>query len=366
LAKNAQNSNQTSAFATKLLQWYHPENRNLPWKNTQNPYLIWLSEIILQQTRVAQGTPYYLKFEKSFPTIESLANAPIEKVLKLWEGLGYYSRARNLHAAAKYVVDELNGAFPNNYKDLLQLKGIGEYTAAAIASFAYDEPVAVVDGNVFRVLARIFGVFTPIDLPEGKKIFRTLAEKALDRNRPALYNQAIMDFGATHCLPKRPLCEICPFQIDCHAFQQQVIEQLPVKSKRLIKKSRYFNFIVLMDDSSILIEKRSKQDIWKGLFEFPMVETEHELIGLDNILDVANKLKMNFSSQIVTHIKTSPIYKQTLTHQNIQAHFAIFKLNEFPFMEFSENLTLIPKEMLKNYPFPKIINDFLNDFALTK
>ncbi len=345
MVNSEQNSTTISAFALKLLQWYHPENRNLPWKNTHNPYLICLSEIILQQTRVAQGTPYYLRFEKEFPTIETLANAPLEKVLKLWEGLGYYSRARNLHLAAQYVVQELNGVFPDNYKDLLQLKGIGEYTAAAIASFAFNEPVAVVDGNVFRVLSRVFGIYTPIDLPEGN-------------------NQAIMDFGATHCLPQKPLCDDCPFQIDCHAYQQQTISLLPVKSKRLIKKNRYFNFVVLMDADFILIEKRSKQDIWKGLYEFPLMETENELLKLDNDNKLRDFLGMDITMQTVVHSSTSPIYKQTLTHQNIQAQFAIFNLSDIQNMEFSENQTLIPKEMLKNYPFPKIINDFLNDFTI--
>jgi A/G-specific adenine glycosylase len=364
LTQIKQNQDKTSFFSLKLLQWYNPELRNLPWKETNNPYFIWLSEIILQQTRVAQGTPYYLKFVHAFPTIEMLANAPIDKVLKLWEGLGYYSRARNLHFAAQYIVNELDGNFPNQYKTLLELKGVGEYTAAAIASFAYNEPVAVVDGNVFRVLSRIFGIFTPIDSPEGKKEFRVIAEKVLDHSQPALYNQAIMDFGATHCLPKNPLCEMCPFQSDCYAFQHQVIDQLPLKSKQIQKKKRYFNYVVLMDENSILIQKRDEQDIWKGLFEFPKITSEDNLLPTSRTKHLWKEISNDFQLKLKGKSISSKIYKQTLTHQWIEAKFVIFYFFSIQNMELSETQTLIPKEMLKNYPFPKIINDFLNEFKL--
>ena len=227
-------------FSNSLIQWYLNNKRDLPWRNTQNPYLIWLSEIMLQQTRVAQGLPYYMAFTNAFPTVFELANASEEQVLKLWQGLGYYSRARNLHKTAQFVASELNGEFPDNNKDLLKLKGIGDYTAAAIASFAYNEAVPVVDGNVFRVLSRYFDIETDISLVTAKKEFSALAFELMPKNDPASFNQAIMEFGALQCVPKNPSCEICVFNSSCAALQKKKVHLLPFKSKKIKVSYRFF------------------------------------------------------------------------------------------------------------------------------
>ena len=261
-------------FAKLLVSWYLDNRRPLPWRSTTDPYRIWLSEIILQQTRVDQGKPYYLSFVKSFPKVEDLASASEEEVLKLWQGLGYYSRARNLHASAKYVSNVLRGIFPSNYKDLLALKGVGDYTASAIASICYGEPVAVVDGNVYRVLSRIYGIDTPINSTEGVRQFKQLAQELLDKKDPATFNQGIMEFGATHCKPQNPLCDSCHFAAKCIAYNQNRIAELPVKLKKQKVKSRHFNYLVFISDKGeTILEQRKGKGIWEGLYECPLVET---------------------------------------------------------------------------------------------
>ena len=264
-------------FSQKLLKWYKINQRNLPWRDVDDPYKIWLSEIILQQTRVQQGMPYYEKFILTFPTVYDLAKASEDEILKLWEGLGYYSRARNMHFTAKYIVEELHGKFPNNYADLLKLKGVGNYTAAAIASFAFKEAVAAVDGNVYRVLARIFGIKDDIMSNQAKKIFQSLANELIPKNQPDIFNQAMMDLGSMVCKPKQPLCETCFMQEECFAFRHDEIVNLPVKSKKIKVKKRFFHFLLLENaDKNIVIEQRSDNDIWKNLYQFPLIETNLE------------------------------------------------------------------------------------------
>lgn len=256
-------------FSEAIIKWYQEYKRDLPWRESSDPYLIWISEIILQQTRVAQGYDYYLRFIERFPDVETLAAADEDEVLKYWQGLGYYSRARNLHAAAK----SMNGVFPKTYTEVLALKGVGEYTAAAICSFAYGMPYAVVDGNVYRVLSRYFGIDTPIDSTEGKKLFAALADEMLDKEHPAIYNQGIMDFGAIQCTPQSPNCMFCPLADSCLALSKGLVAQLPVKLKTMKTTNRYFNYIYVRAGAYTYINKRTANDIWKNLFELPLIET---------------------------------------------------------------------------------------------
>lgn len=262
-------------FGRILIEWYQDNRRDLPWRRTKNPYLIWISEIILQQTRVAQGYDYYQRFVKRFPDVFSLADADEDEVMKYWQGLGYYSRARNLHAAARSMAEA--GGFPKTYKEVLALKGVGEYTAAAICSFAYGMPYAVVDGNVYRVLSRWLGIETPIDSTEGKRIFAEVAAELLDKAQPGLYNQAIMDFGALQCTPVSPNCMFCPFIDTCVARQKGLVDTLPVKLHKAKVTNRYFNYIYVRMGAHTLINKRTGNDIWKNLYELPLIETESEV-----------------------------------------------------------------------------------------
>ena len=346
------------SFSKKLLEWYNPTTRNLPWKQTNDAYKIWLSEIILQQTRVEQGTPYYLAFVKQYPTVKKLACAPSDDVLKLWEGLGYYSRARNLHFAAQQVMDLHKGKFPATHNEILQLKGIGNYTAAAIASFAYDLPHAVLDGNVFRVLSRVFGIETPIDSTEGKKQFEQLAQQLLDKKNSATYNQAIMDFGALVCKPQNPLCAECPFSSECKALELNKISLLPIKSKKLIKSERHFHYFVLYDAKNIYIQQRTKNDIWKGLFEFPMEETL--LTSLKGELPPAPP-PVGRTGGGDLGVKTGKpfTYKQTLSHQYINGYFYEIRLEKLPKLD--KSYLKIPKSTILNYAFPKIVRSYLED-----
>lgn len=262
-----------SQFSDKIIDWYNFNKRRLPWREISDPYLIWISEIILQQTRVAQGYDYFLRFTHRFPTVQSLAEADEDEVLKYWQGLGYYSRARNLHTAARSI----NGEFPKTYAEVLSLKGVGVYTAAAICSFAYNMPYAVVDGNVYRVLSRYFGIETPIDSTEGKKMFASLADEYLDKSNPAIYNQAIMDFGALQCTPSSPDCLLCPLADTCVALSANLINMLPVKQHKTKTTNRYFNYIYVRMGAYTFLNKRSENDIWKNLFELPLIETDRLL-----------------------------------------------------------------------------------------
>ena len=339
-------------FHNLLIKWYLQNKRDLPWRNTTNPYPIWLSEIMLQQTRVAQGMPYFLSFIDTFPTVFDLANADEEKVLKLWQGLGYYSRARNLHKTAQYIAYELNGVFPATYKDLLQLKGVGEYTAAAIASFSYNEAVPVVDGNVFRVLARYFDIETDIALASAKKEFAALAFELMPKDNPAIFNQAIMEFGALQCVPKNPDCNNCVFNTSCAALQKKKVDQLPVKLKKLKVRNRYFNYLMLSDaEEKTLIQKRTSKGIWHNLYEFPLIETDKE----EDFEFVSNALQQEsfFANPIISMRacnEKSIVHK--LSHQHL--HIKFWKLNVKGKVENG-----ITKEELMQYPFPIVIHNFI-------
>lgn len=338
----------SSQFTKNLLEWYHPADRPLPWKHQKDPYKIWLSEIILQQTRVEQGLPYYERFVANYPTVDSLASADLDSVYKLWEGLGYYSRARNLHHAAIQVVEEFGGQFPKTYKELLLLKGVGNYTAAAIASFAFGLPHAVVDGNVFRVLSRVFGMDTPIDSSLGKKTFESLANSLISKKHPDIYNQAIMDFGATVCKPRGPRCEDCIFKYNCEALQSERIDELPVKAKKLIKKRRYFTFLIIREDKKLWIYKREQGDIWANLYSYPVLETVN---GFD---EKTIKLQLKVKPQHRLRVISSQ--KQVLTHQIIEAQFLLLDKKEIQF-DLQSHL-LVELDELEAYGFPKLLNDF--------
>lgn len=342
-------------FSSGIITWYKQNKRDLPWRNTRDPYLIWLSEIILQQTQVTQGLAYYHKFENSFPTIIQLANASEDRVLKLWQGLGYYSRARNLHATAKQIKQQYKGVFPHEYKQILGLKGVGNYTAAAIASFAFDLPHAVVDGNVYRLLSRLFGIDVPIDTSEGKKLFAKLADDLLDKNRPALHNQAIMEFGSQYCRVSAPDCKNCPFAARCEANKQLNVSAFPVKSKKLTVRTRYFNYLVIVDSKKqLLVHKRGEGDIWQGLYEFYNIETDTapEL----NELSKHKRFKALGLKQITVRWQ-SAWYRHQLSHQTLLARFYILSTKTAP----KTTDLLVGYKKLLSLPIPRLIARFLDD-----
>lgn len=340
-------------FSDKLIGWYTEHKRDLPWRNTKNAYLIWLSEIILQQTRVDQGMAYYLKFSKEFPTIQDLARADNEKIMKLWQGLGYYSRARNLHSTAQLITEKYGGNFPSTHDEILSLKGIGAYTAAAIASFAYDLPHAVVDGNVYRVLSRVFGLDTPIDSARGKKEFYQLANEVINQKKPAQHNQAIMEFGAIQCKPVNPDCQTCVLNTMCVAFSEKRVNELPVKEKKTKVRDRYFNYIVLHYKNKTVLHKRLQKDIWINLYDYPMIETT-KAIREDQFLRSAEW--KNFIGKIpYTITSVSAYHKHILSHQKIYARF--WEVNcESPLTDLIiDSRILIPEKNIHNYAVPRLI-----------
>ena len=327
----------------------------MPWKGEKDPYKIWLSEIILQQTRVEQGLDYYNRFIREYPDIHKLAKAPDDEVFKLWEGLGYYTRCRNLIYTARFISQELDGKFPDNYNTIKALKGIGPYTAAAISSFAFNLPHAVVDGNVFRVLARIFNINVPVDSTNGKRIFSELAEKLLDRKLPALYNQAIMDFGAVICKPVNPDCNQCVFNKYCYAFQHGIVDQLPVKEKKIRIKTRWFYYMVPEHKSQVYIRQRHGKDIWQQLFEFPLLESDHE-IDEDRIGELAKKKGILGKSDYKVNA-LSPFFKQQLSHQTIRARFLQISLSAQ--VSLPDGGQWVGKNQLDRFAFPRIVNQYL-------
>jgi A/G-specific adenine glycosylase len=344
-------------FTKTLLRWNAIENnRPMPWKGEKDPYKIWLSEIILQQTRVEQGWDYYNRFVKTFPTIDKLAKAPENKVFKLWEGLGYYTRCKNLIATAKIITKEYKGKFPDKYADILNLKGIGPYTAAAISSFAFDLPYAVLDGNVFRVLSRFFGDNTAIDSTEGKKLFAILANELLDSKQPGIYNQALMDFGAVVCKPKLPVCKTCPLKSKCVANLKGIVEILPVKEKKIAQKNRWFYFVVAEFEDKILVRKRGAGDIWENLYEF-ILEEKPKLLEIDEVKKLS-VLKNLPGKNAFTLEWVSKMYHQKLTHQTIYGQFVKIKLRQQPMLE---GYQLVSKKKLSTLPFPKFITTYLKD-----
>lgn len=339
-------------FANSLTRWYLKNKRDLPWRNTKDPYLIWLSEIMLQQTRVAQGTPYYYAFKEAFPSVFDLANASEEQVLKLWQGLGYYSRARNLHKTAQYVAVELNGEFPKTYNELLKLKGVGSYTAAAIASFSFNEDVPVVDGNVFRVLSRFFDVETDIASSSAKKEFTELAKELLPKNNSAVFNQAIMEFGALQCVPQNPNCNQCVLNSGCLALQKKKVQLLPIKSKKLKVTNRYFNYLVFSDTiNKTMIQKRSKKGIWHNLYEFPLIESLQVLESEDFQIQLHQQ---NFiDNGIISFEEFNSISRvHKLSHQHLYIKF--WKVNVDGILNQG-----IDYDTLLTFPFPIVLFNFI-------
>ncbi|HZE85331.1 MAG TPA: A/G-specific adenine glycosylase [Puia sp.] len=346
-------------FTKILLKWHKNDNiRSMPWKGEKNPYKIWLSEVILQQTRVEQGWAYYEKFLGSFPTIQDLAAAPEQKIFKCWEGLGYYSRCRNLIATAKKIVSDYEGEFPGDYASIRELRGIGPYTAAAIASFAFNLPYAVVDGNVVRVLARYFGIDIPVDTGAGKKLFNGLADSLLDRARPGIYNQAIMDFGAVVCKPRGPLCESCPLEKGCQARRQGLVASLPIKEKSIRKKKRWLHYFMLeTPDEKVYIRQRKGRDIWEGLYEFVLWETD-ELVYSPEILQ-SDFIRNFLGAHKLTVKHISRLYRQELSHQTIEGYFIHLRLDK-PLTLLKDYL-LVDKGKLSELAFPRFINGWLLD-----
>ena len=342
-----------------LINWFAENRRDLPWRHNPTPYQVWLSEIILQQTRVNQGWDYYLRFVEKWPTVNDLANATEEEVLKMWQGLGYYSRARNLHQCAKQIVEQHGGQFPADFEKLKQLKGIGDYTAAAIASIAFDLPHAVVDGNVYRVLSRLFDIDTPININEGQTDFAKIADDLLNREQPGLHNQAMMEFGALQCTPKNPNCLLCPLQAQCLAFANQTVMQRPVKLQKLKITTRYFNYLVFRIEGNVYLHKRSGNDIWKNLYDFPCIESENPMTVEEVI--ASEKFQQLIENKSFTIIKTSPTFTHKLTHRTIIAQFIEIKLEEKLLRIETNDLFLARETDLGNFPIPRLIDLYLNN-----
>lgn len=345
-------------FSKLLLQWNNQKNkRQMPWKGEKDPYKIWLSEIILQQTRVEQGLGYYHRFIEAFPGIHQLAKAPDTKIFKLWEGLGYYTRCRNLIATARYISKDLKGKFPETYREIIALKGIGPYTAAAISSFAFNLPHAVIDGNVFRVLARVFGIEKPIDSTEGKKYFTQLANDILNKKHPGIYNQAIMDFGAVVCKPATPQCNGCMFNKSCFAFLHNKINELPVKGKKISIRKRWFYYLIIEHENKIAVQQRMGKDIWQQLYEFNLIETV-KAEPINKILTKAEKSGC-LPEKNYEVIAVSPHFKQQLSHQLIAGRFIKIKLKKK--FNWNENIIWVTTREMKKLAFPKFINQYLDN-----
>lgn len=327
-------------FVLLISDWYRLNARELPWRNTKNPYFIWLSEVILQQTRVDQGMNYYLKFIQNYPILNQLADADEASVLKLWQGLGYYSRARNLHKTAQQVRDEYGGGFPKTYEKIIQLKGIGPYTAAAISSFAFDLPHAVVDGNVYRILSRYYGIDEAIDSTQGKKIFQKLADSLIPEAEPALFNQAIMEFGAMQCTPNNPDCGSCVLNQSCvSAFNTELIKKLPVKKGKTKVRKRYFHYLHVEKEDEIALDQRTGKDVWEKLYEFPMIESE----------------SANVPSQFKDSANLCYQTKHILSHQHIYAYFYRTEESEIEGLDFK----FIDKSELHDYPIHRLMEKYL-------
>ena len=341
-----------------LINWYALNQRDLPWRHNPTPYQVWLSEVILQQTRVNQGMDYYLRFVDRWPTVADLAQASEEEVLKMWQGLGYYSRARNLRLCAKQVVESYNGQFPADYEQLKLLKGVGDYTAAAIASIAFNKPHAVVDGNVYRVLSRLFDIDTPININEGQKLFSELANQLLNRKHPGLHNQALMEFGALQCTPKNPNCLHCPLQPQCLAFEHFTVVQRPLKLQKTKVATRYFNYLVIRIGDSIYLRKRSDNDIWKSLYDFPCIESETSL-GANEVI-ASDAFKQLIEGTNFTISKVSPPFIHKLTHRTIVAQFIEIKLEKKLLQIETKEVFLAAERELENYPKPRLIDLYLN------
>jgi A/G-specific adenine glycosylase len=341
----------------KLVAWYNANKRDLPWRRTKDPYKIWLSEIILQQTRVAQGLSYYYKFIENYPTVTALAAASEHDVLKLWQGLGYYSRARNMHYAANYIAKQYKGKFPKDYESIRELKGVGDYTAAAISSFAYNLPHAVLDGNVMRVYSRLLGIKEPIDSLSGRKRLEEAARKLLPKENAGLYNQAIMEFGALCCLPKNPKCHDCPLQANCYAYGHKLVDKLPIKAGKTKQRERNLNYLVITNKGKILIRTRTEKDIWKGLHDFPCIETEKPLTHQDFLK--TKEWKRLFSNSKPTIKAVSEPYTHILSHQKLKAIFIEIKLSKT--IKQPKDCFWTDAEDIEKYAVPRLIERYIRN-----
>ena len=346
-------------FTSKIIDWYLQNKRDLPWRKTKDPYVIWLSEILLQQTRVEQGLPYFNKFLKAYPDLKSFVAATEDEILKMWQGLGYYSRARNMMSCAKIIIEQYDGKFPDCYSELVKQKGIGRYTAAAIASFCFNEPVSVIDGNVYRVLSRVFGIENDLSSSKSYQAFYNKAQDLIDIRRPDLFNQSMMEFGALHCTPRNPSCESCIFSESCIANLHNMQALLPIKTRKTKRRNRYFNYIIISFENKILIKKRSKGDVWNGLYEFLLLEKDNE--EAFKLLDSAELQNRNFKV-----FSSSKEYKHILSHQTIFARFYRANLTSYEDFKVIKNdysMLEIDSDELNKYPISILIDNFLkNDY----
>lgn len=348
--------NYLTHFSSTLMKWYGKNARNFPWIKEKDPYRIWLSEIILQQTRVEQGLPYYQKFIRQYPSVCDLAHAHEKEVFRLWQGLGYYNRCKNLLATAKKICHQWEGQFPENYDEIIKLPGIGEYTAAALASFAFGLPHAAVDGNAQRVLARYFGIHKPVNSAEGKKYFKALANRVLNKKDPASFNQAMMDFGATVCIPRQPHCQQCPLTSGCKAFKLQKTEELPLKQARRIPKARFIHYFVICRAGRIYIQKRTGKDIWPNLHEFIFYE-ENKLLN-KNTWQKTTLFRSLTQKNRILDLEISPVFKHQLTHQTLYVKFMLIRLQKPPVLP-DNNYFAITLDQLDQYAFPRVITLYL-------
>ncbi len=346
-----------SDWSNKLLKWYEANKRDLPWRGIDDPYKIWLSEVILQQTRVNQGWDYYNRFTEKYPTVSKLAAAAEHDILKLWQGLGYYSRARNMHHAAKEIVTKHKGKFPTEHESIRALKGVGDYTAAAIASIAYKLPYAVVDGNVFRVYSRVLGISTPIDSTEGKKKIWEAAAELLPKTNPGTYNQAVMELGALCCTPKNPNCPECPIQIACYAFAHNMVDKLPVKQGKTKVRNRHLNYIVISNGNKLLLHERKGNDIWKGLNDFPCIETEKET-SPEKLLKTKEWKALFSTDKLIIESVSGPV-KHILSHQRLYAQFIKVKTST-PVKTIPADCLWVEKKNLKKYAVPRLIEQYIS------
>lgn len=344
-------------FSNKILLWYRQNMRDLPWRHESDPYRVWISEVILQQTRIDQGIGYYLHFIERFPNLNILAGASEDEVLKIWQGLGYYSRARNLLSGARQVAELYQGQLPDNAKQLKTIKGIGDYTAAAIASISFNEAVPAIDGNVYRVLSRVFGIETPIDSTEGKKTFAKLAATLMNADHPGDFNQALMEFGALHCKPAQPLCQSCTFQNECLAFNLKKVQVLPVKAKKIRPVNRYFFYLVVEEQGAVYLKKRTSNDIWKNLYDFPMIETP-EAIPVEQVIG-SSAWQLLFGKGTVEIQAISESIRHLLTHQHLHVQFIHVTIKKGKIMH--SNFLKIDKRNIFEWPVPKLIENYLNE-----
>ncbi len=354
-------------FQEQLLAWYKQNKRDLPWRQNTDPYIVWLSEIILQQTRVEQGLAYFNRFAMRWPKVTDLAAADEQEVLKMWQGLGYYSRARNLLATAREIVNKHKGVFPVDYGTLIQLKGVGPYTAAAISSIAGNQAKAVVDGNVYRVLARYFGIEHAVNTTQGQKAFRQLADSLIEASDPGTYNQAVMEFGALQCTPKKPDCHDCVLSKSCFAFANNKVDVLPHRLPKAVARHRFFNYMCILccngsNEKGVYLRHRKGKDIWEGLYDFPSIETETRT-GFDQLV-LSEAWKAIFGKQKIKLLRQSTEYKHQLTHQTLHANFYLLEPAETGFEMKKKDVFLIHKKQLHQYPFPRLIDKFLVDFEL--